>query len=41
VFAAEERLLVLPDPLLNLQGVVTTPLRRRLSRLRSRVSVES
>lgn len=38
VFAAEERLLELTDPPLNLQGVPPTPLRRTLSRLRSEIS---
>lgn len=40
VFAAEERLLELTDPPLNLQGVPTTLLRRTLSRLRLEVSAE-
>jgi hypothetical protein len=41
VFAAEERLLELTDPPLNLRGVVATPLRRTLSRLRSELSKET
>ena len=35
VFPAEERLLELADPPLNLRGVPSTSLRRTLSRLRS------
>jgi hypothetical protein len=40
VFPAEERLLELADPPLNLQGRPSGPLRRTLSRLRSAVSAE-
>jgi hypothetical protein len=41
VIAAEQRLLELTDPPLNLQGVPVTPLRRTLSGLRSAVSAEA
>jgi hypothetical protein len=37
VLAAEERLLEISDPPLNLQGLAATPLRARLSRLRREV----
>ncbi|MCW2904956.1 MAG: hypothetical protein JWO67_7221 [Streptosporangiaceae bacterium] len=40
VFAAEDQLLALTDPVLNLGGVASTPLRRTLSRLRSSVAAE-
>jgi len=38
VFAAEQRLLELADPRLNLRDVERTPLRLRLTRLRSGLS---
>jgi hypothetical protein len=37
VFPAEQRLIEVADPPLNLQGVPATPLRQRLSRLRREV----
>ncbi|WP_051684257.1 DUF6884 domain-containing protein [Blastococcus sp. URHD0036] len=41
VFAAEEKLLELTDPPLNLSGMPATPLRRTLSRLRSELAASS
>jgi hypothetical protein len=41
VFAAEERLLGLTDPALNLRGLPVTPLRRTLSRLRSELAASA